>query len=84
MFRAASSELSGPQNAIAVFDPMDSAARTAALQLVPENVDRLVRIYGAESPGEDNEALNLVTTTPRQSSAGTGDRLIQTILARHE
>src|SRR5215210_398765 len=32
---------------VAVFDPLDLAAKTAALQLMPENVDRLVRLYGA-------------------------------------
>jgi hypothetical protein len=29
---------------LAVFDPLDLAAKIAALQLMPENVDRLVRL----------------------------------------
>lgn len=47
MFGTKHSELAQLRDAVAVFDPLDLAAKTAALQLVPENVDRLVRLYGA-------------------------------------
>lgn len=47
MLGAKHPDLAQLRDAVAVFDPLDLAARAAALQLVPENVDRLVRLYGA-------------------------------------
>ncbi len=63
MFGATSSELSELQNAISVFDPLDLAAKLAALQLVPENADRLVRIYGATA---------VAASVPPPSGGGPG------------
>ena len=47
MIDARHPDLAQLRDALAVFDPLDLAAKIAALQLVPENVDRLVRLYGA-------------------------------------
>jgi hypothetical protein len=47
MLGAKHPDLAQLRDAVAVFDSLDLVARAAALQLVPENVDRLVRLYGA-------------------------------------
>lgn len=47
MFPSQQSDLASLRDAVAVFDALDLVAKTAALQLVPENVNRLVRLYGA-------------------------------------
>lgn len=47
MLDARHPDLAQLRDAVAVFDPLNLAAKAAALQLVPENADRLVRLYGA-------------------------------------
>lgn len=46
LFGTTQPELTQFRNSVAAFDPLDLVTRAAALQLVPENADRLMRLYG--------------------------------------
>ena len=49
MFGTTPAELTQIRDSLATFDTRDLAARAAALQLVPENANRLARLFGVAS-----------------------------------